>query len=993
MASNIRVVLEVDNKKYLDGIKSADRATKQFADSSERSLNKLDKTIDGVSQQFGRLKTVLAGAAFAAVGRSIFALADEIDDLSNATGLAAGRIVEFRNALEQSGGAPADAAAGIIKFTQALDTAAEGSITAQNQLIALGISMDKLRSQSDEQVMMGVLEELSKMEAGARRTALMVEYFGKSFRTVDPSQLLANLKATRGEGDKYADSIAKAAELNGKLEKAFANLRLALLSGFAPIIEQVSSFSDTLSTSREEMDKLIVVVKTLAIAIAGVFAIGGALILVRTLGTVGRGVGAIFTLISKYGPAFGGAATAAGGLATATNSIFRAAGPVLTALRGIVIIAGTVVTGVIAASQIFDNFGDIAVNAIGRVVEALGGLAGEMLNLPTDALAAFLNLLPGIDIKNAVGLGTPFKIAAEQAKKAREEAESLQKAIKARQQFAQEDPRRLDRPGGSQVPGIAPEPTTTGRDVDETARANAIRQIQDIGAALTANIAKRKEQLNVERQAIGLTEAEAEALKTANDVRQQVADTIDQLKEKRAGLSKEEQYLIPVINQQISALEARTDIEVNGVLAALRAKQERAAADRLEMQNLKELVDLENLRAQILGYSITEQEKFNQARAAGEFKNKTAEEVDQLQRQARARDSLISTLNIEKIARETNASLIELETSILGTQFNAVQKLEQLKLANPDAFARKTKEEIDALTAQATKIDEVTAKFREQAFARDLLQQGQDFASNIRDEMNMQLATSEAARRRIQTEIDGRNQLQAKIREINQSYGDETKLSEGLRAQRAKEIADATAGITKLQAAKAQAVADDQAMRDSFSFGWESAFSKYAEDALTAANQSRTYFETFTKGFEDAFVRFVATGKFSFKDLANSIIADFARIQAKKALVGLFGGGGGGGGSFLSTLGSFFGGFFADGGNPPVGKMSIVGERGPEAFIPRNAGTIVPLENMGGGSQQVSVTYNIQAVDASSFKSMVARDPQFLYAVTEQGRRSLPGRR
>ena len=201
MASNIRVVLQVDNKKYLNDIKAAENATKNFADTTERNINKLDRSIDGVSKQFGRLKTVLAGAAFAAIGRSIFALADEIDDLSNSTGIAAGRLIEFRNALEQSGGSPTDAAAGIIKFTQALDTAAEGSVTAQNGLIDLGISLQQLRTQTDEQLMMGVLEELAKMEAGARRTALMVEYFGKSFRTVDPSQLLANLKATRGEGE------------------------------------------------------------------------------------------------------------------------------------------------------------------------------------------------------------------------------------------------------------------------------------------------------------------------------------------------------------------------------------------------------------------------------------------------------------------------------------------------------------------------------------------------------------------------------------------------------------------------------------------------------------------------------------------------------------------------------------------------------------------------------------------------------------------------
>jgi hypothetical protein len=33
---------------------------------------------------------------------------------------------------------------------------------------------------------------------------------------------------------------------------------------------------------------------------------------------------------------------------------------------------------------------------------------------------------------------------------------------------------------------------------------------------------------------------------------------------------------------------------------------------------------------------------------------------------------------------------------------------------------------------------------------------------------------------------------------------------------------------------------------------------------------------------------------------------------------------------------------FAAGGSPPVGVPSIVGERGPEIFIPNSAGTIIP---------------------------------------------------
>ena len=49
---------------------------------------------------------------------------------------------------------------------------------------------------------------------------------------------------------------------------------------------------------------------------------------------------------------------------------------------------------------------------------------------------------------------------------------------------------------------------------------------------------------------------------------------------------------------------------------------------------------------------------------------------------------------------------------------------------------------------------------------------------------------------------------------------------------------------------------------------------------------------------------------------------------------------------------------FAKGGRPPVGRASLVGERGPELFVPSRAGTIVPNDQLGGST---SVVVNVDA--------------------------------
>jgi hypothetical protein len=69
-----------------------------------------------------------------------------------------------------------------------------------------------------------------------------------------------------------------------------------------------------------------------------------------------------------------------------------------------------------------------------------------------------------------------------------------------------------------------------------------------------------------------------------------------------------------------------------------------------------------------------------------------------------------------------------------------------------------------------------------------------------------------------------------------------------------------------------------------------------------------------------------------------------------------------------TAVGSIIGGFFADGGRPPVGRPSIVGERGAEVFVPDQAGTIVPNDALGGTT---NVTFNINTVDATGFATLL----------------------
>jgi len=78
-----------------------------------------------------------------------------------------------------------------------------------------------------------------------------------------------------------------------------------------------------------------------------------------------------------------------------------------------------------------------------------------------------------------------------------------------------------------------------------------------------------------------------------------------------------------------------------------------------------------------------------------------------------------------------------------------------------------------------------------------------------------------------------------------------------------------------------------------------------------------------------------------------------------------FGKGKDGGKGLGGFLGGILGGLFADGGRPPVNKISVVGERGPELFVPRSAGTIIPNSKIGGGGTTNIVNVSVDASGSS----------------------------
>ncbi|UPZ07924.1 phage tail tape measure protein [Pseudomonas aeruginosa] len=553
-----------------------------------------------------------------------------------------------------------------------------------------------------------------------------------------------------------------------------------------------------------------------------------------------------------------------------------------------------------------------------------------------------------------------------------------------------------------------------------------LKEAKSSGEALAPILREVGERLGVDPQDIDSWVLQARALEKASDRSRDMTEKLRVLTSvtdqntastnannaAKTGMSSAGQSYLDTLNKQLGTLQDNGN--------AIKA------ANRYIAEN-KDLTELDRQEILKSANAIEAQKKANQA-ATASGKARTKAVSDEI----KAIDDLIDRALPEKKRLEDLAAGIEglRKAHSLG-KLSAEQLEEAIKNLNEQYGDATLQKQIQA----EQKLAEIRRNSAESyRAAMELMLQAQQ------DSINASVSAIGLG--------DQEGEQQDRLNQIRKKYADLRRALEEQQEDASRRLSQFAyeqrlADLAEFQSRETQAEVDGyerrlQAMAD-YRNGARRAWQNIQADANDVASAMD---DGLTAGFysaRDALADFATTGKLNFRDFANSVIEDMARIAAQQAatsaLSGLLGIG-------ASALGGWFGGsatagasasgytgsaysnwaamqadggawangvqMFATGGaftnsvvNTPTafgmsgGRMGVMGEAGPEAILPlaRNSDGSLGVRMVGGmsagGATTVQVNMPMEFVMEDRSSDGMALDPQALQKGMEQQMRSI----
>ena len=1004
--AGIQVALELDSRRFKQNIRDAEQQVQKFSNKVKSSAADAGKSLDNVNKSILNIKSALLAVATGSVASSIVSITSKFEDLRTTLGSVYGDVAKGAQAfqaiqdlstktqfgidelgstfvkLASSGIQPTASLLKTFTDAAAVTTDQIGSLNAITDLFARttagGLGLEDLNRLADRGI---PVFDILQQKLGLARTE--ITKFGQSAQGAQViTQALAEGINERFGGateNRLKNLSTLMSNFGIAIQNSLGTIGTSAAPAFAGIITQATDFINA------NQDMAAAVGQTLGAALNGVQYLFG--LMADNMELVKGAGGALLGVLGARGLA--AAATAAAGafkaltLAMATNPI----GLMITAVAALIgylsvenglgrtfAQVGAIVDYV---GNIFQRFTTYLSEKVGSVVQAVKNKFVSFIEVLIKAYNKVAEFVPGmkkIEVSAIDVIGGMQQMAKDGLEYAAGKAIDLKTALA----------NAIPAGTTSEVNGLTQAWKDAGKAYDESQKrikqsAAGSVNVPSVtaGGIIGPEIQGRKTNVQAINQEVAALQAKfAEEKRNLDQINEQYKRRLANI-----GLGEREAE-VSGANLEFETSRKKSILEIDNKISALR-DQMKGKDEKITVNLQQQVTELQNQRSvlegmsnmagdlagkyydagQAIEYGRFKLEQQNTAlQGAADIRRQIAEmDMSEAQRRLSALDAVINKENAARIAAEQS----KLKPGEVLTQERIKQIQDDISTAYRDQ--RTAISELNSVLEKRNMLE--FARTQEQSRAEEEISSKYALinltATDIEQKKNQIQQQKEL---NILQEINRRNAALPIGKSISQQE------QSAIRAEFEKTAQQQTANAEQMYEASR-----------SFATGWKQAFNEYVASATDAASQAKTIFNKVTSTMEDAIVNLVTTGKLNFKDLANSIIADFVRIQARKLIMGVFGGGGGD--IFSAIMGKASGGPVT--GNVPY----LVGERGPELFVPRSAGNIVPNHAMGGEASMTNVTYNINATDAASFRQLLARDPEFIYAVTEKGRSSIPGGR
>lgn len=894
-------------------------------------LKKIQSELKTTQDLFSKFQNAIAGIAIGGFIVNAVRMAAALDDVATASGMALQTVIGFGQAVAANGGSVEGANQAISKFAKYISSAAEGNREAQQTFQKLGISLDDLGTLSEQDLMRKTIQGLSQTNDNALRTAKGMEIFGKSFNTVDFKGVNAGLDGFIQRAGPAAAAVKAAADAEQNFATAMNTFQISLLAALEPLSKFFAALDP--QAINTFVSTLVELGKIVGL-VAGTF--GLFKYVIAPLGVLRGELAALsvqgWTLKEVLGAVFGGLG---GPLKSMGNDISSIGDAFKT----------TAASGMAGATAL-ERVGIAIAGILGVGARLLGWVgvlytAFEALDFALRKAFSFdlSGWLDGVAAKAAKILGISYK--TEEAK--RDEAAATKKAAEEQQKQT-----------------AAAEKTRAVVDTIGIAYRGLVADLQKGVDAYMRGNAEVLKRLQLESELIGLTDQQRAVKQALFDVESKNSAELTRLqelyKEKSKSSKEEDLRLLPDIVKAMDQVKAslqgqKTAVEDLIVANAARVEQEnqlKALADfsgATQINNAKTLRDLQHEMATSTMGAI-EKKYADIARAADES---ARAEIDKENSRRRQLGLIAMTADEEaKYYAASKRGLAEIgaahkksyeQSRTWSSGWNKAWR----EYADDATNAAKTAENIFKKTTSGIE-DAIVGLVKTGKF------EWKSLLGSIAEEM-----LRSGIRKSMVSMFEGLSSGDGILGSLGKMFG-----LEGVMGGGGGQGASANNPLYVYDIAGGGGGGGARAM----SGGGQSSGGQ---------SSGGSWWDTITEG---------VTGVW------DSVTSGLGNVwdTVSGGITSIFGdsGGAGGGGDWLSGITDLFGGFFANGGTLGAGKWGIAGENGPEMIS--GPATIAPL----GGS--TSVTYNINAVDAASFKSMIAADPGFIHAVAQQGGRNVPRR-